>query len=611
MRTKAQYFFNNIFVYSFILLIVYWIIPISSVQAAGEFNADYDVEYAVSPAGTTIVTQNITLTNALTNLYPKQYSILLDTTRIKNVIAYDSRGVITPEITQKDNKTQILLNFNDRVVGIGKKLIFTLRFENEDIAKKLGSIWEINIPGVADDQDLHTYYVTLKVPSTFGPNAYMTPLPGSGKRWNKEQMTHGGISAAYGLRQIFSLSLSYFLENNTLTPKTYEIALPPDTAFQKVNIEHIEPRPQTVKKDIDGNWIAFYEITPQKKVPIEVKMSVTTTLSSNPSYQEHIDDLSLYTRSLKHWESKDPQIVDLARTYSTPKSIYDYVRQTLSYDYARANQNPIRKGALQILASPKSAICMEFTDLFVAIARAAGIPAREVVGFAYTTNTKLRPLSLVRDVLHAWPQYYDVDQKLWISIDPTWANTTGGINYFDKLDFNHIVFAIHGVNSENPYPAGFYKQAGKVGKDVLVEFSEKNIETQSNKLSVSYNIPKIVTAGFSTKGSIVISNDSGVSVQDVDIHVQSVPIDVTVNQHEYNMPPFSSLEIPISFTIANYLLRQQGRITTIVSGEMSNYYFDIQPSYWLLVPVIGIITVILIAIVVIVKIPRHVSNSHS
>ena len=59
---------------------------------------------------------------------------------------------------------------------------------------------------------------------------------------------------------------------------------------------------------------------------------------------------------------------------------------------------------------------MEFTDLFVAIARAAGIPARESVGYAYTTNSRLRPLSLVTDVLHAWPEYYDADKKIWVHL---------------------------------------------------------------------------------------------------------------------------------------------------------------------------------------------------
>ncbi|GAI19887.1 unnamed protein product, partial [marine sediment metagenome] len=64
-------------------------------------------------------------------------------------------------------------------------------------------------------------------------------------------------------------------------------------------------------------------------------------------------------------------------------------------------------GALKALNSKNPVVCMEFTDLFIALCRAAGIPVREVNGYAHTNNPKLRPLSLTLDVLHAWPEYYD------------------------------------------------------------------------------------------------------------------------------------------------------------------------------------------------------------
>ena len=53
--------------------------------AVGEFQEDYDVSYAISPSGVTIVTQNIALTNKKSNLYPEKYSILIDSKNIKNI----------------------------------------------------------------------------------------------------------------------------------------------------------------------------------------------------------------------------------------------------------------------------------------------------------------------------------------------------------------------------------------------------------------------------------------------------------------------------------------------------------------------------------------------
>ena len=155
------YFFFSLFIYFFIF-------PIPAL-ASGEFQADYNVQYDISPTGTTIVTQNITLTNKETNLYAQKYSILLDTTKIKNVIAYDSHQIVPTDITQQNGKTQIVLTFNDQIVGVGRQLPFTLRFENDDIAQKNGDIWEVNVPGITPDADIASYNVSLSVPDRSDP----------------------------------------------------------------------------------------------------------------------------------------------------------------------------------------------------------------------------------------------------------------------------------------------------------------------------------------------------------------------------------------------------------------------------------------------------------
>ena len=118
--------------------------------------------------------------------------------------------------------------------------------------------------------------------------------------------------------------------------------------------------------------------------------------------------------------------------------------------------------------------CMEFTDSFIALARAMGIPAREVDGHAFTTNDKVTPLSIdlkTGDVLHSWVQFFDPNFG-WVSIDPTWGSTSG-LDYFTKLDTNHFSFVIHGVNSEFPLPAGEYRFSDNAQKLTSVDFSAK------------------------------------------------------------------------------------------------------------------------------------------
>ena len=599
INERTSIFKNSIFfIVYFLLFIAYCFIPFKHALASGEFQADYDVQYDVAPSGVTIVTQTVYLTNKITNLYPQKYSILIDTENIRNVIAYDNGGMINPQVTQSNNKTQILLPFNEKVIGIGKQLKFSLRYEDVDIARKNGSIWEINIPGVSDDADLASYSVSLRVPPTFGENAYLSPLPGNGTRWTKDQMIRGGVSAAYGTKQAVDLNLSYYIENINVVPGVAEIALPPDTAYQQVIIRSLTPKPKTIIRDEDGNWLAQYELLPTQRMDITAKITALLQLKPSKGTTEPMTDTKTYLAPTKYWESNDSQIQKLAQQYKTPRDIYRYVVNTLSYDYNRVNQSPVRKGAVKALESPKNSICMEFTDLFVAIARAAGIPAREAVGYAYTTNARLRPLSLVTDVLHSWPEYYDDTQHVWVPIDPTWANTTGGVNYFDKLDFNHIVFAIHGKSSEYPYPAGFYKKSGKNTKDVDVTFSEVPSVPYQGKTNTTYVFPQTVTSGFQARGNVIIENVSSVVVPIVAVTIYSTPFDVSFSQTYTDVPPFSKISIPVTVPLPGYFLSGTGMLRTTVNGATTQFGFTIRPFvYNLVIPfVITILSLILFLI---------------
>lgn len=549
------------------------------VYAQGEFQEDYDVQYSIAPSGTTIVTQKVSLTNKQTNLYPQKYSIIIDSKNIKNVIAYDNKGIIQAQISQNDGRTQIVLPFNDKVAGLGKVLTFSLRYENTDIAQKNGSIWEVNIPGVADNPDLASYIVSLSVPPTFGANAYMTPLPALGNRWNKEQMVRGGISAAYGTAQYFDLTISYFIENPTVTSKRMEIALPPDTAFQKVFIRSIDPKPKTVTVDNDGNWMAQYELTAGQKLSVRAVVTISVLLRPPDGVTENLLDPSIYTKQVKYWETQNPEISALAKKYTTPREIYNYVVSTLAYDYARVNENSIRKGAAAALVTPKNAICMEFTDLFIAIARAAGVPARENVGYAYTTNARLRPISVSTDILHAWPEYYDKERRIWVPVDPTWANTTGGVNYFDKLDFNHITFAKYGEESDYPYPAGFYKKSGSTGKDIAIEFSDTKPAEAAVAFRITYDFPKTASAGFPATGTVHVENITGNSVPSATVSIQSTPFDVSIVKNLTTIPPYGAVSIPVEIELPGYFMNGNGMIVTTVEDTTARYDFEIQPLW--------------------------------
>ncbi|MEK7577596.1 MAG: transglutaminase-like domain-containing protein [Patescibacteria group bacterium] len=566
----------HIFALVAILLIVH---PPSRVLAVGEFQADYDVQYAISPAGKTIVTQHVTLTNKLSNFYPQKYSLLLDSDKISNVIAYDDGGVITPAISVKDGKTDLTLSFNTKALGVGKSTKFSLRYEHAGVASKNGSIWEVYVPGVVNDPDVGTYEVTLSVPPTFGEIAYLSPYPANDRKWTKDQMIQGGISAAYGKKQQYAVHLTYSLQNNSITPKKQTIALPPETAFQTVSVVSIDPRPESVTKDNDGNWLAEFLIPAGQSILVKASLDIGISLTPIASFSQPAINMDANLMELPFWQTSDDKIQQYAKMYKTPRDIYNFVSRTLTYDYSRINKDTKRIGAKEILAAPTTALCMEFTDLFISIARAAGIPARRIVGYAYTNNTKLRPLSLVTDVLHAWPEYYDTEKKLWIPIDPTWANTTGGQNYFDKLDFNHIVFAIQGESSDTPYPAGFYHDKAKNTKDVEVEFSDVTPSIKPQSVETKIVFPSKVTSGKRVTGSLVIENTSGVSVRNVSISASSTLGELNLQRDFPELLPYGTLYIPLDVTFPQTITPIKATIQAITNGTTVTQEVTIHPLY--------------------------------
>jgi len=569
-------------------------IPHASVFAAGEFQADYDVQYAISPAGKTIVTQTITLTNKLANFYPKQYSLLVDSDRISSVIAYDDEGVITPIISVKEGRTDIILTFNAKNIGLGKISSFSLRYEHAGIASKNGNIWEVYIPGIANDPDIATYDVTLSVPPSFGSASYISPLPSKEQTWTKDQMISGGIAAAYGTEQYFDVSLIYELSNPLLTSQSIGLALPPDTAYQKVTVKRLHPKPETTERDKDGNWLAYYTLMPAQSFSVTADMQVRTYLYPRKDYFQPKINSSVYTQQRTYWETSDPDITALAASYRTPDAIYRYVSRILTYDYDRINAPTERLGARKALDAPNTALCTEFTDVFIAIARAAGMPARRNIGYAYTNNARLRPLSVESDVLHAWPEYYDRQNNIWIPIDPTWAHTTGGADYFSKLDFNHIVFAINGVDSSLPYPAGFYRKAETKTKNVHVDFSQSVSTLLPPKISISIEFPQQVGTGTSVRGQIIVHNEGGESAYLLPIDAQSDIGGIVIHEIIDELLPYATQKIPITAHIPQSLNKKTGTIHVQAYEASVSTSFTVQPMYILYGIVIAIACIILL-----------------
>jgi len=556
-----------------ILSTSYLLLNTKVAYALATFATDYVVTYDVSEYGQTHVSFNIGQKNNLSTVYATSFSLSLSQTNLKNIFVKDAAGPIGPQISQTENVTNINFDFGNKVVGRDKINQFSIQFDSPDIASKQGSIWEINIPKLESNENTNSQQIILKVPVSFGVPAYIDPKPSRSENgnyiFNSATLGNKSISAVFGTNQYFKLQLTYNLNNPLGKNLTTQIALPPDTSYQTVFIKSLNPPPKDIAADPDGNWLASYDVSPNSD--LQITANIFANLSFNPKTSP-LPDAGLYTRATKLWDYTDPNISAKSYNLTTPKAIYDFVVSYLQYSYARINSgsNDInRPGAVWALANPTKAICTEFTDLFIALARKNGIPARENQGFAMSNNDRLKPLSLSKDVLHAWPEYYDRIKQTWIQVDPTWGNTTGGIDYFNKLDLNHLVFVIHGIDSTQPLPAGSYKTIGGGSKDVFVQVTDP-VVFPNPTFEVSYGSADAKHLFLNLKNTSGISSNAAVSIIE-DSHVKGVT-------ENYHLIPFSNSVIEVDIKQAPTLSPTTVPLIIDINGQKTTLSITYQPN---------------------------------
>lgn len=503
-------------------LIIFLGLP-SQLQAQ-DYKADYSVEYFLNKdqsALTSHVKLTIKTTNLRSDVYIKKFTLAFPKSfDISNLKTRDDEGEIKPVLTEKEDSYNIEIEFSDPKIGKNSINNFYLDFDQYNLFQINGEIWEVILPTI-ENRGEESYQVVVNLPDNQKKISIAKPKPdnitGTKITWNNPLTKT--IYAVFGNQQAYLLKLTYNLKNPRLTPIYTEVAFPPDMSNQKIFINNIQPQPNTVYLDQDGNYIGKYYLKPKEEKTVrfngiavitptaraEVKQFETIAIKAQERY--------LLTET-KYWNLSNPGNFNQLQN---PKDIYNFVVQNLKYNFNRLERNSIgRFGADMALQKPNQAVCVEFTDTFIALAREQGIPTREIQGYAVTQDARLRPLSLLKDVLHSWPEYYDKSRKNWVQIDPTWENTSG-IDYFTSFDLNHIAFAIHGKNPEQPLPAGMYKTEDT--KDVSVIAAEI-IPQENKKVRIKkVEIDKTLNDTTLHRGSFIVKNEGNTFVYNTPVTV--------------------------------------------------------------------------------------------
>lgn len=552
------------------------------------FAIDLQSSYTINAAGRTLVEQKFTITNKTPEYFVSKYGIVVSSTNLSNIQVSSNGQSITPEVAHQQGQTSITINFPDEILGEGKKRELVISYTDADLTQISGKVLEVNIPKLADHYQYNSYRLTLRVPSIFGnpsrinPSQFTLTQDGDYNVITYNNLSAQAVSAIFGEQQIFTLRLSYYLENPSSQTALSQITLPPETPEQQVYYQSLEPRPQSIKEDSDGNYIATYEIPANSATTVQLLALVKLTLNPSVNIPE-TPVLPGTLSAIRYWDYQENNLQQIGQSLNNIQEIYDYVVNNLNYTSASLNQTFPRLGAsAAILAeNQNNATCQEFTDLFIALARQKNIPARRLVGYAYSNNQELRPVNLNHDVLHAWPQYYDVAGQEWIEVDPTWENTTGGIDYFNHFDLNHIIFAINGLSSTMPYPAGSYTDSvNDGGQKIFVDFAKEDLPQITAQLELKLVPKKISNINIPGNYDLVISNPTGQTwyFSRISLDTPDLVLERRSNDTPIRILPFAQVSLPFVVYNQGAGLTQKGQLQAslqLKEGQSFAQNFDI------------------------------------
>lgn len=546
-------------------------------QSAENFSTESRVTYTVLEDGLTNVSHEFAITNLKPTVYLSQHTLKLSYPSLSGISASTNGATIEPYVVREGSNTSITLNFDDSVVGEGQTRKFIIKYETKDVAQKTGQVLEIRIPALTGATDFAKHSIAVGVPASMGEPVRQKPNPDSvEKKFDQIIFTYNtspneSISLQFGEVQFFNLKTSYPLNNPSPNQAYGQIAFPPDTSFQKWQYKNIDPLPHRMQIDGDGNWIATYLVPPNSETKVRLEADVKLTLDPIAEVPI-IQPLPDHVQEKPYWQISHPTLINKFTNQSAGE-IYTTVIESLKYDTQKVLAGDIstRLGAVGALESPDSAVCQEFSDLLVAGWRRAGVPARRLNGYAYTTNQSTRPLSYNGTILHAWVDFFNSEKNYWQMVDPTWQNTTGGVDYFYQFDLNHIVLSIHGISSTEPYPAGSYADSQNQ-TDLIISLTEP---FEFDRPNFSIEIIKKPWLWWSLPGSyqLKITNQTGQAWYNVPIATKTNETTITPDSLKETFLPFETktFSLTASVPVKKGILNDQLIITIGTPEKITEY----------------------------------------
>lgn len=351
------------------------------------------------------------------------------------------------------------------------------------LSSRSGLIYDIYIPGFSQNYQFQTatsqeqISTIVRVPKSLGEINFITPT-------HNLTEDNGNVYISFptdaligqtgwiqmGKQQIYSFNLTQIIPKTLEFPFGINIAqiiLPRNVVgrgfSQEVFFEKILPKPLFVEEDSEGNIFASFAIRSNVETKIEISGFARVRITDEKPNGSNIElqNPQRYLEPGEFWEVDHPEIIAFAQyVRNQAKSdgellakLYSEVVSRIDYSLVKKYGLNIRLGALATLRGA-AAVCMEYSDLFIATARALGMPARAAFGYGYSTLAD--PKSGQNVEAHQWVEVFWEGQ--WVAVDTTWGESGreiigGNLNHF----YTHLAY--ESPNDPSPFQLSSFGQS--------------------------------------------------------------------------------------------------------------------------------------------------------
>lgn len=234
---------------------------------------------------------------------------------------------------------------------------------------------------------------------------------------------------------------------------TYNTGTPSSSTYQKeLDIKAYGEGASIVKTDAGTNQLQASSSIPdggtaEYRIVRTVENSgimYTKDLSNTSGDYSSFKDYSQYTKPEEKIQSDDTNIINkskelfsgITNPYYKAKKAFEFVNSHMTYDASRGN-----KSALSALQTGRG-VCEDYAELFVALMRASGVPARIVTGYRVESDDFSGSIIDADKDRHAWPEFY-LPEYGWIVLDPTFTYLYHEIKTIDYSYFANLDSAGH------------------------------------------------------------------------------------------------------------------------------------------------------------------------